>query len=352
MPFLGSAHGAVSYGRARRGATWVNGGVVTTLAGNGTIAFGDGTGTNATFRYPAGAAWIPSTNIIAIGASGDNRIRLVTYPGGVVTTLAGSSQGFANGTGTAAGFWGPTGIAVLPDGNIVVGDQGNNRIRLVTYPGGVVTTLAGSGSGTFANGTGADASFNNLHGVAVLPDGNLVVADFNNHRIRLVTYPGGVVTTLAGSGNNAFADGTGTAASISCPTGVAVLPDGNIVVADFGNHCIRHITYPGGVVTTIAGVGGSAGFANGTGTVARFVHPWGVVITPTGDIVVSDRGNARVRLVTYPGGVVTTIAGGGAGSADGTGTAAGFNSPVGIVVVPSGEIVVVEQDGCRVRLIT
>lgn len=351
MPFLGSAHGAVSYGRARRGATWVNGGVVTTLAGNGSPAFADGTGTNATFRYPSDAALLSDGNIV-VAASHDHRIRLVTYPGGVVTTLAGSGQSFANGTGTSANFNFPSGVAVIPStGNIVVADQGNHRIRLVTYPGGVVTTLAGSGSQTFADGTGAGASFSNPNGVAVLPDGNLVVPDYGNHRIRLVNPTSGVVTTLAGS-SQAFADGTGTNASFNNPVGVAITSTGNIVVADFGNHCIRHITYPGGVVTTIAGVGGSPGFANGTGTVARFADPIRVAMTPTDVIVVSDRGNARVRLVTYPGGVVTTLAGGGAGSADGTGTAAGFNSPTGLFILPSGIIVLVEQDGCRVRLIT
>jgi hypothetical protein len=292
---------------------------------------------------------IPSSNIIVVAAGSDHRIRLVTYPGGVVTTLAGSSQGFANGTGTSASFNLPFGVAVIPSTNvIVVGDQGSHRIRLVTYPGGVVTTLAGSGSQTFADGTGAGASFNNPHGVAVLPDGNIVVADFGNHRIRLVNPTSGVVTTLAGS-SQAFADGTGTSASFNSPTGVAITSTGNIVVADFGNHRIRRITYPGGVVTTIAG--SSGGFADGTGTAASFGDPWGVAVTPTDVIVVTDRGNVRVRLVTLAG-VVTTLAGGGSGGGDGTGTAASFDYPVGVTITPSGEIVVVDQVSGRIRLIT
>ena len=325
-------------------------GIVTTLAGSGSPSFADGTGTGASFRYPSDAAVLPDGNIV-VAASHDHRIRLLT-PAGVVTTLAGSAQGFANGTGTGASFNFPSGVAVIPSTNvIVVADQGNHRIRLVTYPGGIVTTLAGSGSQTFADGTGTGASFFNPNAVAVLPDGNLVVPDYGNNRIRLVTYPGGVVTTLAGSGSQTFADGTGTGASFNNPVGAAVLPDGNIVVADFGNHRIRRVTYPGGVVTTIAG-SGSPGLVNGTGTGASFADPIRVAVTSSGDIVVSDRGNARVRLVTYPGGVVTTLAGGGAGSADGTGAAAGFNSPTGLAMTSSGTIVLVEQDGCRIRLIT
>ena len=170
----------------------------------------------------------------------------LTIGPGVVTTIAGSNTAsFADGTGTAARFNYPIGVAVLPDGNIVVGDQTNNRIRLVT-PGGVVTTLAGSGSPAFADGTGAAASFSSPQGVAVLPGGTIVVADYNNARIRLITYPGGVVTTLAGSGSfGPFADGTGTGATFYAPIGVTVDPfTDRVYVADTFNHRIRQVTLP------------------------------------------------------------------------------------------------------------
>ena len=314
--------------------TWVNGGVVTTLAGSGGGTFADGTGTNASFWDPVGFTFLPDGNI-AVGDWNNNRIRIVT-PGGVVTTLAGAAPlAFADGTGADARFWGPMGVVWIPSlGSIAVADPGNNRIRLVTYPGGVVTTLA--------------TGFASPRGVALLPDGNLAVADSSAHRIRIVT-PGGVVTTLAGSGSNTFADGTGTNASFFNPQDVAVLSDSILVVSDSSNNRIRLVTYPGGVVTTLAG-SGSPAFADGTGTAASFNYPWGVKVTPTSRILVADAGGRRVRLITYPQGVVTTFAGSGGGYADGTGTSAGFAGPYGLAISPSGSIVL--GDANRIRLIT
>jgi len=268
-------------------------GIVTTLAGQTTAGFGDGTGAAARFNGPKGVA-VTSTGDIVVADPGNNRIRLVT-PGGVVSTLAGqTTAGFGDGTGAAASFSSPRWVAVIPSsGVIVVADTNNHCIRLVT-PGGVVSTLAGGTAG-FSNGTGAAARFSFPNGVAVLPDGNIVVADYNNFRIRLVR-PDGVVTTLAGSGNWTFADGTGTAASFKEPGGVAVTSSGDIVVADPNNHRIRLVTYPGGVVTTLAG-SGSPAFADGTGTGASFYNPEGVAVTSAGDVVVADTSNNRIRLI-------------------------------------------------------
>ena len=324
-------------------------GIVTTLAGQTTAGFADGTGALASFDGLFGVAVIPSSGVIVVADTNNNRIRLVT-PGGVVTTLAGSgSPAFANGTGAGASFNTPYGVAVIPSsGVIVVADTTNNRIRLVT-PDGVVSTLAGQTAGGSADGTGALASFSNPTGVAVTPTGDvIVVADFGNNRIRLVTYPGGVVTTLAGSTSGSV-DGTGAAATFSSPIGVAVIPSsGNIVVADRGNHRIRLVT-PGGVVSTLAG--GTSAFLDGTGTAARFSTPQGVAVIPSsGDIVVADSSNHRIRLVTQAG-VVTTLAGQTSAFADGTGTAASFSGPTGVAVTSSGDIVVADQSNRRVRLI-
>ena len=314
-------------------------GIVLTLATSG-------------LTQPTGITVLPNGIIVVVRGG---FIYLVTYPAGVVTVLAGGGSGSPSidGTGTSAYFSAPRGVAVNSSGNLIaVSDASLNRIRLITYPGAVVTTLAGSGTNASIDGTGAGASFSNPAGVAFLSDGNIVVAERGGNRIRLVT-PAGVVTTLAGSGANGRTNGTGTSATFFSPNGVAVLPNGIIVVADGGNHSVRLVTYPGGVVTTLAG-SGSLGSANGTGTAATFYSPTSVAVIPsTSVIVVGDQGNNRIRLVTYPGGVVTTYAGnGGAGLVNGLAESASFSAPYGVAVLPNNDIVVSDENNNCVRLIT
>jgi serine/threonine-protein kinase len=175
----------------------------------------------------------------------------------------------ASGAFDTASFWNPAGIAVDAAANVYVGDYVNRRVRKVT-PAGVVTTLAGSGSDAFADGTGAAASFHFIESIALYTTGNLYVTDRN--RIREVT-PAGVVTTLAGSKATAFADGAGPDASFYFPSGIALDRIGNAYAADLGNNRIRQVT-PAGVVTTLAG--SARGYADGTGVAASFDAPDGV----------------------------------------------------------------------------
>ena len=225
-------------------------------------------------------------------------IRKVT-PGGVVTTLAGlaGSSGSADGMGSAARFSGPCGVAVDSAGNVYVADEGNNTIRKVT-PGGVVTTLAGlAGSSGSADGTGSAARFNMPYGVAVDSAGNVYVADSYNDTIRKVT-AGGVVTTLAGlAGSSGSADGTGSAAQFDLPMGVAVDSAGNVYVGDCENSTIRKVT-AGGVVTTLAGQPGSSGNNDGVGSAARFYGPRGVAVDSAGKVYVADLWNNTIRIGT------------------------------------------------------
>ena len=321
-----------------------NGGVVTTLAGSGTAGFADGTGIAAQLSNPSGVA-IDSSGTVYVADSSNNCIRKIT-PSGVVTTLAGSgTAGSADGIGTAAQFNWPSGVAVDSAGTVYVADTSNSLIRKVT-PGGVVTTWVGSTYG-YAEGTGTTAQFKWPTGIAIDSAGTVYVADSTDNRIRKIT-PSGVVTTLAGSNFGGYADGTGAAAKFNQPSGVAVDFTGTVYVADHDSNRIRKIT-PGGVVTTLAG-SGVWGSADGTGTATQFKYPSGVAVDSAGTIYVADDYDNRIRKITQSG-VVTTLAGSTYGYADGTGTAAQFYSPYGIAVDSAGTVYVADDEGNRIRVI-
>jgi len=322
--------------------------LVSTLAGD-TSGYVDNTGTIARFSAPFGVAVLPNGNI-AVADRDNHRIRLVT-PAGVVTTLAGSSDGFVNATGSAARFSQPHGIAALPNGNIIVGDGNNQRIRLIT-PEGVVTTLAGTGVVGSGDGPGATATFNQPWGLAVLPNGNVVVADRDSQRIRLITMSTGVVSTIAG-GIGGLVEGPGGDALFRAPSGIATLPNGDILVADSVNHRIRLITMSTGIVSTLAG--STEGSADGVGTNAQFNMPFGVAPLPNGNIIVADTNGNRIRLITMPGKVVSTLVGNAdstAGDTNGIGSIARVRGPSGIAVLSNGNIIVCDQSNHRIRLIT
>ncbi len=314
---------------------------VSTLAGS-TAGFAEGTGENAQFTFPHGVAVDASGNVYVADRFND-KIRKVT-PEGMVSTLAGSIGGFANGTGENAQFDQPFGVAVDAGGNVYVSDTKNHKIRKIT-PSGVVSTLAGS-IGGFANGTGENAQFDNPFGIAVDTEGNVYVADENNHKIRKIT-PNGSVSTLAGS-TQGFVDGTGTNAQFFLPSGVALDGVGNLYVADPGNHKIRKIT-PNGVVTTVAG--STQGFANGPGTTAKFDQPLGVTIDAEGNAYVADTGNQKIRMITSIG-VVSTLAGTTQGFMDGTGSIAQFNVPLGVSMDADGNMYVADGGNHKIRKIS
>ncbi len=269
-------------------------GVVTTFAGSGALGSTDGNTTSASFMHPQGVA-VDSLDNLYVAESSANKIRKIT-PLGVVTTLAGSgSVGSTDGNGTSASFSFPSGVTVDKHNNVYVADSYNNKIRKIT-PLGVVTTIAGNGSSASIDGNGTSASFFAPFGITVDSQDNIYVADTNSNKIRKITSTG-VVTTFAGSGLATFADGNGTSASFNQLKGIIVDSHDNIYVADAGNKKIRKIT-PLGVVTTIAG-SGAEGSTDGYGTSASFKYPYGVAVDTHDNIYVAENVNKKIRKIIY-----------------------------------------------------
>jgi sugar lactone lactonase YvrE len=371
------------------------GGVVTTVAGmRGFAGSADGLGSSARFYNPTAIATDSAGNVYVCD-TGNATIRKIT-PERLVSTLAGSAGVFGNvdGTGSAAAFTAPFGLAIDNAGNLFVADDtkvrevtqagvvttlfggpltapsswvplaadagfaldptgvlfgvdSSARVVLRISTGGSVTAIAGSADlyGT-GDGTGGTARFGSPRGSAFDSSGNLFVADSGANSIREIS-PSGKVTTLAGSNANraGYLDGAGSAARFNAPNAVAVDGDGNVYVADVGNNAIRKVT-PGGQVTTLAG-SPTSGSADGSGTLASFNGPEGIAVDGSGNVFVADTQNSTIRRIT-PDGAVTTFAGvandpgSGPGSLDGTGSLARFNHPVALAIDSQGNLYVAD----------
>lgn len=270
----------------------VTAGTVSTLAGSAPGGYNDGPGASAKFGYLGDLTLDAQGN--AYVADWNTRIRKIT-PSGVVNTLAGSGQpGYQDGPGATAKFSIIWGIVLDQQGNVFVADAGNNCIRKIT-PAGRVSTFAGGTEG-YADGSGTAAQFRNPKGLAIDGQDNLFVVDELNHCIRKIT-TSGVVSTLAGSGTRGSADGQGSAAQFSRPVGIAVTRQGDIYVADAGNNCIRYIT-ANGQVTTLTGTQ-TLGFRDGALSEARFDEPLDVVCSAEGDVLyIVDSSNHRIRKIS------------------------------------------------------
>ena len=221
--------------------------MVSVIAGDGTPGMQDGHVGNARFADPFGVAVAPDGTIFVADAGESQRIRRIARDG-TITTVAGSDQGYADGSGPSASFNTPSALAIDSTGNVIVADTGNNAIRRVT-PQGDVSTIAGDRFAGFRDGAASEARFNGPVGVAVDTTGRVIVADTYNNRIRAIQ-PDGHVVTIAGDGYAGATDGPADQARFDTPCGVAVDRAGNIYVADTGNGSVRMIS-PAGLVSTL-----------------------------------------------------------------------------------------------------
>ena len=268
---------------------------VTTIAGDGSpLSFSD----------PSGVAIAADGTIYVADAGESNRIRKIS-PDGNVTTLAGGGEGFADGTGASASFNTPSALALGHDGNLYVADTGNNRIRKIT-PEGVVSTVAGDGTAGYVDGPAAQARFNGPIGLAVSEGGDIYVADTYNDVVRMITTEG-QVTTIAGGGTPGYADGEQKTALFDTPSGIIVVENRSLIVADTGNHCLRKVSAEGNV-TTLAVSG------------EELSRPVGLAFSHDHFLYVTELDQSRVVQIA-PDGVARV-------------TAEQFNQPTGIAIGP------------------
>lgn len=323
----------------------------TLLAGSGAPGGVDDFGFLASFDRPAAVASDPWGRLV-VADLGSSRIRRVALPLGEVKTLAGgSATGYVDAAAPLkAAFHAPAGVAVDASGDIFVADSVNHVIRRISALNGAVTTWAGAGVAGSIDGSGTAARFNTPRGLAFDRNGHLLVADSGNHVIRRIA-PNGEVTRVAGSfGQRGRDDGTTDSARFHGPSAVAVDAGGTIYVADTLNSLIRFIS-PNNTVGTLAG-GKQSGSEDGVGSLASFAQPLGLAVDASGLLLVADSGNHLIRQILVQGGTGTVLTIAGArrpGYQDGVGTDSLFNQPAGIAVTPDGAVIVTEVGGQRIR---
>lgn len=327
-------------------------GVFSTLAGKGGIpGVADGSGNLARFNTPGGIA-VDGAGNVYVADTGNHTIRKIS-PAGEVTTVAGEAgvAGHSDGTGKAAHFSAPNAIALESNGNLLVADTANHLIRRMT-PGGLVTTIAGQAGVTGStDGSTSVALFNSPKALTTDDEDSIYIADTSNRVIRKISAAGNV-TTLAGlAGVTGNVDAIGGAARFSGPEGVCVDAAHNVFVSDLRS--IRKIAAADAMVTTVAGKAGSYGSTDGSGAAARFTRPEGLVLGPDGSLLVADLGNHTIRRVTLAGDVTTVAANSTAvaGAIDAPATSARFNGPMGLTVDGGGSVYIADTGNRTLRMI-
>ncbi len=307
------------------------------LGGPGNL---DGIGATARFDTPLGLAWDGAGNLF-VADSGNGTIRKVAIATATVTTLAGASgqTGSADGTGTAARFSQPAGLAYDGAGNLYVADPGNNTIRRVAVATGAVTTVAGTaGTSGTKDGVGAAARFNGPYGLALDGAGDLFVADEENDTVRKIVLASGTVSTFAGTaGTSGYVNGIGTAAVLFEPVGITFDGAGTLFVIERGTGTLRTIVLATAEVSSVPDTGGA------------FEFPLGAVADGAGNVYVADTNNFVIKEVVVATDAIITVAGtlGSFGTVDGIGPAAGLGFVAALALGPGGELFF--ADGNMVR---
>ena len=337
---------------------------ITTVAGNGTQGYnGDGIlATAAQLNNPQGLA-VDAAGNIYITDLGDYRIRKVDIGTGLISTIAGTGTCGFNGDGILAinaQICTPSAIAFDGNGDLYFTDRGNNRIRKVTISTGIISTVAGTGTNAY-NGDGilaTTAQLNAPNDVAFDALGNLFIADWLNHRVRKVDKATGIITTVVGTGTQGYnGDGiSATSAQISSPCGIIFDNAGNIYIAELNGCRIRKVTISTGIISTIAGTG--VGGFNGDGitaTTAQLGFPAYIRFDAAENMYIGE-GDPRVRLITKATGIISTIAGTGTAGYNGDGipaTTAQLNVPWNVYFDKLNcNMYIAEQSNFRIRKIT
>ncbi|MBI4364973.1 MAG: hypothetical protein HY568_06045, partial [Candidatus Latescibacteria bacterium] len=311
-----AAHAGIEYAALKLSANWSWGGLASPGKNVGAGYFWvappdavDETGA----PLPAGRKRVVATGVVGNTAR-EIQIHMMA---GTVSTYAGTGTAGYTGDGgaaTAARLWRPEGVAVAANGDLYICDTANHTIRKVSAATGIITTVAGNGSpgATGDGGAATAARLSSPEDVEVLANGDLYVADTGNHKIRKVVAATGIITTVAGDGSPGSSGdgGAATAARLSSPRGIAVASNGDLYIGDRSNNKIRKVTAATGVITTYAGTG-TAGYLGdgGAATAARLRSPEGVSLASNGDLYVTDTANNAVRVITASTGVISTFAG-------------------------------------------
>jgi len=299
--------------------------------------------------------------VVATGIVGDAKRAIEVHVApGMITTYAGNGTlGYSGdgGAATAARLKNPEGVAIAPNGDLYIADTDNHVIRRVSFVTGVISTVAGTGnpgySGDGGAATAAKLSF--PEDVAVLANGDLYIADTSNHAIRKVIAASGTITTVAGTGNPGSSGdgGAATAAKLNSPRGIAVAANGDIYIGDRSNHKIRRVIALTGLIATFAGTG-TQGYTGdgGPALLARLRTPQGIHLHTNGDIYLADAGNNVIRKIAALTGIITTVAGTGVVGYTGNGgpaTAATLDGPEAVHLAPSGDVYIADTGNHVIR---